>query len=369
MTHRRKRLNRLRFCPVGAVPGSINRLTPETNLEMELFAWSSDRFVEHRISSLSGIEKLRDGLPMMWINVPSTPGGKTLLEFQRSFGLHPLALEDVQHPTHRAKVESFGEILFVLLPIPTQVDGEFELEQLAMFVGPNFVLTIQERSGGDCFDHVRHRIRLHEGRVRDKGSPYFAFALIDSAIDSYFPIVNAMGEKVDAIEEALVGSRAAPDLYAVRSSKRELSRVRQAIWPLRDALTSMMTLESWFDMEHRLYLRNALDHVMRLIDMLDSDRSMASDLMELAIAIANAKLAVVTKFLTMIATVFIPLTFIAGVYGMNFDFMPELHWRYGYAFSLAVMAITVVGILFTFWWRGWFDSSMRSTQGSRAKRS
>ena len=127
---------------------------------------------------------------------------------------------------------------------------------------------------------------------------------------------------------------------------------------MRDALTAMMTMESWFDMEHRIYLRNALDHVMRLIDMLDSYRNMASDLMELAIAIANAKLGEVTKVLTMIATIFIPITFIAGLYGMNFEFMPEIHWKYGYYSALALMGTTTGAFLLMFWRRGWFRSTM-----------
>lgn len=304
---------------------------------------------------------------MMWINIDGTPTDKVFAELGQIFSIHPLALEDVQHPTHRAKVEPFGSILFVVVPMPVESDGQFDTEQLAMFVGPHFVITVQEQANGDCLEPVRRRIRHHEGRIRDKGSPYLAFAIFDAVIDRYFPIVNALGERVDMIEEAVIDSRIAPDMYAIRDTKHDLSKVRQAIWPMRDAFTAMMTMEAWFDLEHRVFLRNALDHVMRLIDMLDSDRNMASDLMELAIAIANAKLSEVTKVLTMIATIFIPITFIAGVYGMNFEFMPELHWKYGYLFSLVLMGLITSGFLIMFWRRGWFHSTVLGARPTSRK--
>lgn len=332
-----------------------------------MFAWNSERFVEQKVTSLEDVEKLREGLPMMWINIDGMPNDKVFSELGKIFAIHPLALEDVQHPTNRAKVEPFGSILFVLVPMPIEPGGQFDTEQLAMFVGPHFVITVQEQSNGDCLEHVRRRIRHHEGRIRDKGSPYLAFAIFDAVIDHYFPIVNALGERVDMIEEVVVDSRIAPDMYAIRDAKHDISKVRQAIWPMRDALTAMMTMEAWFDLEHRIFLRNALDHVMRLIDMLDSDRSMASDLMELAIAIANAKLSEVTKVLTMIATIFIPITFIAGVYGMNFEFMPELHWKYGYLLSLLLMGLTTSVFLVMFWRRGWFHSTMMGARPASRK--
>ncbi len=358
MHERRKSPERQEIHPVGVVPGSLERTIAVAPFEMEIFAWDATRFVEQKVASLDEIEKLRENLPMLWLNIDGTPDAKCLAELGQLFSIHPLALEDVQHPTQRAKVEPFGSILFIVVPMPMETDGVFDTEQLAMFVGPQFVVTVQERADGDCLEHVRRRLRHHEGRVREKGSPYLAFAIFDAVIDHYFPIVNALGERVDLIEEEIVDSRSAPDMYAIRDAKHDLSRVRQAIWPMRDALTAMMTMESWFDMEHRIYLRNALDHVMRLIDMLDSYRNMASDLMELAIAIANAKLGEVTKVLTMIATIFIPITFIAGLYGMNFEFMPEIHWKYGYYSALALMGTTTGAFLLMFWRRGWFRSTM-----------
>ena len=358
MKQLRKPRKRVELPPINLAPGTLEQSHVVTPSLMNIFAWNTDRFVEHKITSLDDVQRLRENLPVLWLNIDGTPDAALLSQLGQLFDLHPLALEDVQHPTQRAKVEPFGPNLFVVIPMPMNQDGQFETEQLAMFVGPSAVITISERPDGDCLEHVRRRIRHHEGRIRDKGAAYLAFAIFDAVIDHYFPIVNKLSERIDMIEEEVVGSRTAPDMYAIRDAKHDLAKVRQAIWPMRDALTALMTMEAWFDMEHRIFLRNALDHVMRLIDMLDSERTMASDLMELAIAIANAKLGEVTKVLTMIATIFIPITFIAGVYGMNFDFMPELHWKYGYALALGLMGLTTTGFMVMFWRRGWFRSSI-----------
>lgn len=367
MTRQRRKTRRASVHPVAAVPGSLDLSTASANTKIEVLAWDSERFVEGQTPSVLEAIAMRNGLPQLWINIDGTPSGELLQELGQAFGIHPLALEDVQHPTQRAKVEPFGSVLFIVFPIPTLCEGEFQTEQLAMFIGPNFVLTIQERADGDCLDALRRRIRSHQGRIRDKASPYLAFAIIDTVVDHYFPIVNELGSRIDAIEEDVVDTRTPPDMYAIRNVKHDLAKMRQSIWPMRDALTAMMTMESWFDLEHRLFLRNALDHVMRLVDMLDADRTMASELMELTIAIANAKLGEVTKVLTMIATIFIPITFIAGVYGMNFDEMPELRWKYGYFAALTAMALLTGSFLVMFWRRGWFKPTMLSRPNDRRK--
>lgn len=335
---------------------------------MTMFAFGPDRLVESKPKSVQESVLLREHLPMLWLNFDGTPDATTLRELESTYGLHALALEDVLHPTRRAKVEPFGAVLFIVIPMPLTTPGPFDTEQLAIFMGSNFVITIQQKADdADCLECVRRRIRASEGRVRERGPAYLAFAIIDSVIDHYFPLVNGIGERVDAIEDAVVATQGAADMFAIRDAKHELAQVRQALWPMRDALNALVTMESWFDLEHRVYLRNALDHVMRLIDMLDSDRMLASDLMELAIAIANARLGEVTKFLTMIATIFIPITFIAGVYGMNFEFMPELNWRFGYAMTWGAMLLVALGLMVVFWRRGWLAPSLFAARRRLAK--
>lgn len=365
MAHRRHR--RTSVHPVGLAPGSLAQPAGSAVAVpiIEMFAWGTGDLIEKRVASIAEIAQQRGTQKFLWVNFDGTPSGETLAELGRNFGLHLLALEDVLRPTPRAKVEPFDTVLFVVAPIPLLQDnsvlmaGSFETEQLALFLGPDFVITIQERPGGDCLDGVRQRLRSREGRQQRKGAAYLAFSIFDSVIDYYFPLVNALSNRVDKIEGEVVDSRSVPDMYAIRELKHELARVRQAIWPMRDALTGLMTMESFFDMENRIFLRSALDHVMRLIDMLESDRACAGDLMELSIALANAKLGEVTKVLTMIATIFIPITFIASIYGMNFEHMPELQWALGYPMALGLMAATVLGFGIMFWRRGWFESAMK----------
>ncbi|MSR43769.1 MAG: magnesium/cobalt transporter CorA [Phycisphaerales bacterium] len=364
MSHR---LNHRRIHPVGAIPGSLQHPTPAAPSTLSLFAFGPETFIELKPQSLQEVSELHSDLPVRWLNFDGIPDTATLQELERIYGLHSLALEDVLNPSQRAKVESFGATLFIVLPMPLTHGGPFSTEQLALFLNPNFLITIQQYPGGDCLDCIRTRIRHREGRIREKGSAYLAVAIIDAVLDYYFPIANSLGERIDAIEEGIVAKNGTPDMFAIRDAKHELAKMRQAVWPMRDAVSQLMSMESWFDLEHRLFLRNALDHVNRVIDILDSDRMLASDLMELSIAIANARLGEVTKFLTMIATIFIPITFVAGVYGMNFKYMPELEWPIGYYLSLALMLAIALSLTFVFWRRGWFAPSVFVTRRRQRK--
>ncbi len=373
---RRARRHRVEH-PVGASPGTLAQpprassaaIPPYT---IEVISWSATDIAEARVTTVAAIKEVRRGLPHVWVNIDGRPDASVLAALGTAFGLHPLALEDVLHPTMRAKVEPYEQTLFVVAPMPLPAPGdalgarEFATEQLAVFLGSDFVVSVQERPDGDCLDLVRARLRSPSSRLRTRGPSHLAFAIFDAVIDHYFPLVNALSDRVDAVESKIIDQREAPDIYAIRDIRHDLARVRQALWPMRDAFTAMMSMEQWFDPDERLLLRNALDHVMRLLDMLESDRSCAGDLMELSIALANAKLGEVTKVLTMIATIFIPITFIASIEGMNFDFMPELKASWGYPAVLGLMAVTAAGFLVMFWRRGWFAPAMRPPRRRRA---
>jgi len=371
--HRRRHIEH----PLGTTPGTLTQRATEfvhsgaessRSFTIEVIAWNDAQMTSTRVESVGQIPAARNNLPNVWINIDGHPSAPELEELGVLFNLHPLALEDVLHPVMRAKVEPFDRFLFVVAPIPrttleparaATAPAEFESEQLAVFIGEDFVVSIQDHPGGDCLDPVRGALHSQVARPRFKHPSHLAFAIFDAVIDHYFPLVNALSDRLDTLEATIIDQRAAPDIYAIREVRHELARVRQALWPMRDALTAMISMEQWFDLEQRLFLRNALDHVMRLIDMIESDRSCAGDLMELAIALANAKLGEVTKVLTMIATIFIPITFIASIYGMNFEFMPELKSPWGYPTALAAMLVTAGGFLIMFWRRGWFEASMR----------
>ena len=348
---------------VGLPPGSIVVDPGHPTAVATAFGYGPDGYEELSITDISQLDGLRARWPQLWLNVDGLGDGSLIQAVGEKFSLHPLAIEDVTDPSQRAKVEPYGDTTFIVIPMPRATAESFETEQLSIFVGKDLVVTFQERVGGDCLDPIRERIRLKRGRVRTAGAPYLAYALLDSVIDSYFPALGTLGDRLDGLEERIIFHTQADAIFEIRAVKRDLMRMRRAVWPVRDAVTTLMMLESVFDAEHRLYLRDAFDHVIRVMDLLDTDRAVASDLMEMYMAVSNNRLGEVTKVLTIIATIFIPLSFIASIYGMNFDpadspwNMPELHWTYGYPFALGLMALVAGGFLLFFWRRGWLGGS------------
>lgn len=348
---------------VGLPPGSIVVDPGQPSASATAFGYGPEGFEERVITDVAQLDDLRARWPQLWLNVDGVGDGTLIQAVGEKFSLHPLALEDVTDPSQRAKVEPYGDTTFIVIPMPHATAEGFETEQLSIFMGKDFVVTFQERLGGDCLDPIRDRIRLKRGRVRTSGAPYLAYALLDSVIDSYFPALGTLGDRLDKLEERIIFHTQADAIFEIRAVKRDLMRMRRAVWPVRDAVTTLMMLDSMFDAEHRLYLRDAFDHVIRVMDLLDTDRAVASDLMEMYMAVSNNRLGEVTKVLTIIATIFIPLSFIASIYGMNFDpadspwNMPELHWTYGYPFALGLMAMTAGGFLVFFWRRGWLGRS------------
>ncbi|MBU3727696.1 MAG: magnesium/cobalt transporter CorA [Phycisphaerales bacterium] len=348
---------------VGLPPGSIVVDPGHPTAVATAFGYGPDGFEERAITDVAQLDELRARWPLLWLNVDGLGDGSLIKAVGEKFSLHPLALEDVTDPNQRAKVEPYGDTTFIVIPMPRATAESFETEQLSIFMGKDFVVTFQERVGGDCLDPCRDRIRFKRGRVRTSGSAYLAYALLDNVIDSYFPALGTLGERLDGLEERIIFHTHADAIFEIRAVKRDLMRMRRAVWPVRDAVTTLMMLESVFDAEHRLYLRDAFDHVIRVMDLLDTDRAVASDLMEMYMAVSNNRLGEVTKVLTIIATIFIPLSFIASIYGMNFDpadspwNMPELHWTYGYPFALGLMALVAGSFLLFFWRRGWLGGS------------
>ena len=223
-----------------------------------------------------------------------------------------------------------------------------------MFLGDDFVLTFEEHRG-DCFDPVRHRLRDPSSRIRRNGVDYLAYALMDAIVDAYFPAMEALGDRLEAVEESVVaGSAPAAVVRELHETRRELLVARRALWPLREVMAGLMRADSArVTTETRVYLRDVYDHVVQLLDLLENYRELGASLTELHLASASIRLNEVMKVLTMIATIFIPLTFVVGVYGMNFEHMPELTWRYGYPAVLLVMLGIALGMLVWFRRRGW----------------
>jgi len=301
-------------------------------------------------------EALRE-VPVAWIDVVGVGDAATIARLGEIFGLHPLTLEDVVNVHQRAKVEDYEDHLFIVARTMGYSD-HLHTEQVGMFLGRGWVLTFQERPG-DCFEPVRERIRRKRGRIRAYGADYLAYALLDAIVDSYFPLVDDHGDRLEALDERIGSAGTSEALDELHVLNSDLMTLRRAIRPLRDALVRLMPdPNDLIAPETQLYLRDCYDHTMQLIDLIDNYRELVGDLREYHMSAVNTRMNEIMTVLTIIATIFIPLSFIASVYGMNFDTalpgnMPELEWPYGYVFALALMGVVALGLLSFIWRKGW----------------
>ena len=269
------------------------------------------------------------------------------------FGLHPLVVEDILNTDQRPKLEDYGEYLFVVLKslYHSKIESdEPEIEQISLVLGPNYVLSFQERAG-DEFEPVRERIRSDKGRVRKMGADYLAYSLIDLIVDTYFIVLEKLGERMEILEEELVLNPTTETLQAIHQLKREMVFLRKSTWPLREVIGALERGESPLIQDSTsIYLRDVYDHTIQVIDAVETYRDILSGMLDIYLSSISNRMNEVMKVLTIIATVFIPLTFIAGVYGMNFQHMPELAWPWAYPLVWAVM-ITIAAVMVVYFQR------------------
>lgn len=326
---------------------------------MYLFAYDQQRLVEQPITDVKQISKFLQEYPVCWLNIDGLGDAKTIQAIGDLLHLHPLALEDVVNSHQRAKVDDYGEYLFIVSRM-ARFNGQFDTEQLSMFLGRNFVVTFQDDLPGDCLNAVRERLRKNQGRLRCAGPDYLAYSLLDSVIDSYFPVLEQYGERIDAMDEQITTDVSQDALSEFHKFRGELLYLRRAIWPHREAMAALSRdISPLIQHETRVHLRDCYDHTIQLIDLLETNRDLCSDLRDFYLSKVSNRLNEIMKVLTIISTIFIPLTFVTGLYGMNFDTqispwnMPELHFRYGYPMVWIVMISIVTGMLYFFRRRGW----------------
>ena len=338
---------------IGASPGTLQPPPDAMPTTMSATGYGSGGVVERSSVDIAAIEALRRSSRVVWVDVTGVSDVAVLQRLGELFGLHRLALEDVVNVNQRAKVEDFTDYLFVVLRMVDPTNTH-ETEQFTLFVGADFVLTVQERPG-DCFGMVRSRLRDPKGQMQKRGADYLAYALLDSVVDAYFPVLERLDERLEAIEIAVLDGKnadnAVPDLHAAR---RCLLELRRAVWPLREAMSSLVRGDNThISHDVQPYLRDVGDHVVQLLDLLENYREMTSSLLDLHLSAVNHRLNEVMKLLTVISTIFIPLTFLVGVYGMNFKWMPELEVWWGYPSLMLVMVLVAAGMLRWFRKRGW----------------
>ncbi|MGL4464239.1 MAG: magnesium/cobalt transporter CorA, partial [Planctomycetia bacterium] len=313
----------------------------------------------------------RDDL-VLWLNVEGLGDVETIMALGTMFNLHPLALEDVLNVQQRPKVDDYGDQLFIVLRMALKIAAaepagvkraclEIQMEQLSIFMGKRFLLTFQlEDRPGDALDPVRDRLRRGIGRIRAAGSDYLTYAVVDAVVDAYFPLIEEYGNVLDQLEDDVLLDPGPATIQTLHRVKRDLLSLRRALWPMRDAVGSLLRDEKdLFTPETLLHFRDAYDHLLRLLDFLETDRELCADLLDLYLSSISQRMNEIMKVLTVIATIFIPLTFISSVYGMNFSTvqspwnMPELNWYFGYPACLALMTATGLGMIGYFWRIGW----------------
>jgi len=325
----------------GLTPGSLIHIG-EKKLErarIRAINYDEQRFREEELKTIEESLPLKEAPGVTWINVDGLHQVEVLEKIGAYFALHPLVLEDILNTEQRPKMEDYGDYIYVVLKMIHYDDkkNEIEAEQVSLILGPTFVLSFQERAG-DLFDPVRERIRGSGGRIRKVGPDYLCYSLADAIVDGYFAVLEKLGEQIEAAERELVTHPSPKTLRLIHGLRREMILLRKSIWPLREVIGGLQREDSPLIADAtRVYLGDVHDHTVRVIETLESYRDMLSAMLDIYLSSMSIKLNEVMKALTLIATIFIPLTFVAGVYGMNFKYMPELEWRWGYFMAWLVM--------------------------------
>jgi magnesium transporter len=321
---------------------------------MRLISYNQDELQDHLVESAADCRRPEPSKRTCWFNIEGVHEIAVIQTLGTNFGLHALVMEDILNTDHRPKVENHDDYLYIVLKM-LQYDeeaAETRTEQLSLIVGNNYVLAFQERSG-DVFDGVRKR--LSSGRsIRQRGPDYLAYALIDAIVDNYFVLLERFGDEVELLEEELLNNPTPRTLSRIHHFKREMLLLRKAVWPLREVLSSLTRDESrLISAETRLFLRDVYDHTIHIIDTIETIRDLLSGMLDLYVSSVSNRMNEIMKVLTIFASVFMPLTFIAGVYGMNFRYMPELALPWAYPATLLLMLGVAVGLMSFFRWKKW----------------
>jgi magnesium transporter len=322
--------------------------------EISVITFTESKVSESEATTVEEALAAADRPGITWINVEGLGEPAAVTRLAERFSLHPLSVEDALSVPQRPKVERYDHYYFVVMRT-ARLAPWLEEEQVSLFFGEGFVITIQERIGGDVFDPVRDAIRKDRGRIRSLGTDFLAYSLLDAVCDGYFPVIEDIGERVDAVEDLAIARPTPRVLVQIHELRQDLLRLRRAVWPMRDVLATLQREASeLISEETKVFLRDAYDHAIQSLELTENYRETVAAVMEIYLSAQNQRLNEVMKVLTVIATLFIPLTFVASIYGMNFEFMPELHWRYGYIFALGLMAVVGATMLLYFKKRGWW---------------
>jgi len=349
--------------PRHEAPGTISPPSDAPQPQIRVIAYSADAAIDIRITDPRQITQYLHRHPVVWVNVDGIGDAGVIKVIGEIFNIHRLALEDVAHVRQRPKLDDFPQHLYIVARMIERVEDRLSTDQLSLFLGKDYVVTFQERAG-DCFDPIRDRITGNHGMLRSSGPDLLAYAILDAVVDDYYPVLESDGDALEELEDDLLEQPTPGRAASVHVIKRDLLIVRRAVWPLREALGGLHRgVSPLISAESRIYFRDCYDHTVQLIDLLEVYRELATSLMELYMSSVSNRMNEIMKVLTIISTIFMPLTFIVGIYGMNFHTevsrwnMPELKWRYGYVLVMGLMALIALGMLVYFWRKGWLRQS------------
>jgi magnesium transporter len=341
----------------GLPPGSLlyTGQRSEEPVSIQVFNFNAEGLEVKELSSVEESFSYRDNGKTSWINVNGVHNVQLVETICKHYGIHPLTIEDIVSTDQRPKIEEGDTYLYVVLKM-MEFDVEKEnvqIEQVSLLLGEGFVLSFQEREG-DTFTPVRERLRAGKGRIRSRNADYLLYALVDSVVDNYFVIMEKVGDTMALIEEKLLLNASKDNFVAVYGLKREMLAVRRSTWPLREVIYKLERDEiALISPDTQLFLRDVYDHIIQVIDTVETYRDLLSGMVDLYHSTVSTRTNEVMKVLTIISTIFIPLTFIVGIYGMNFEVMPELQWQYGYLMVWIIMLLIVAGMVWVFKRKRW----------------
>lgn len=330
-------------------------------IKITIINYSGDRYEMHEIDSIEEYLPSSDDRSVAWVNIEGLHEAPTVESLGKIFGLHPLTIEDILNMEHRPKVEMFDDYIFFVIKMISYENEvrKLNIEQVSLVLMKNTVITFQEK-GGDVFDSVRNRIKQNKGIIRRTGADYLAYSLIDAVVDEYFEILEKIGDEIEEIEEELLKQSEQNTLQKIHILKREIIFLRKSVWPLREIINALeRDGASLISSSTHVYLKDLYDHTIQVIDSVETYRDMISGMLEIYMSGLSNRMNEVMKILAIFASLFIPLTLIAGIYGMNFDTarspfnMPELHWYFGYPFALGLMLVTGLLMLLFFRRKKW----------------
>ncbi|MBF0104793.1 MAG: magnesium/cobalt transporter CorA [Deltaproteobacteria bacterium] len=346
--------------PAGALSceGSQNH----KEVKITVFDYHEKEFIEELVPTVEACAPFRDKASVTWINIDGLHSADVLESLSKAYQLHHLVIEDVLNVNERPKMESFDGYLYITARMLTYNNAKeaIEEEQVSMILGERFLITFQAEKEGDVFDVIRDRIRNNRGRIRKMGADYLTYSLLDAIVDHYFLILEKLGEKIVAVEEELTASPTPETLKAINKIKHHLVFLRKSIWPLRELVSAVIKTESPLISESaQVYFKDVYDHTIQTIDTIEAFRDTVTGMLDIYLSSVSYRLNEIMKVLTMIATIFMPLTFIVGIYGMNFNTasplnMPELNWPFGYVLVLGMMVIVFAGMMIFFRRKKWF---------------